>query len=89
MFLDNGRAKDAAEQALELRIKTSSSFTASDVIKDVIDQGLTASDWRCIGSMFSRAHRQGRIGVLGLANSPRPSRHHGDQKVWISYEAIQ
>ncbi len=82
----NAKAKAAAQQALEVRIKTCPSFTASDVIKDVTDQGLEADDWRCIGSMFARACREGRIGVVAITNSRRASRHCGDQKVWLSYE---
>ena len=82
----NAEAVDAARQALEVRIKTCPEFTSSDVIKDVAEQGIEAKDWRCIGGLFARAKREGRIDVLGLQNSLRRSRHCGDQKVWRSLE---
>lgn len=82
----NAEAVDAARQALEVRIKTCPMFTSSDVIKDVTDQGIEAKDWRCIGGLLVRAHKQGRIEVLGIRNSSRASRHCGDQKVWRSLE---
>ena len=82
----NAEAVDAARQALEVRIKTCEMFTSSDIIKDVTDQGITAKDWRCIGGLLVRAHKQGRIEVLGIQNSRRASRHCGDQKVWQSLE---
>ena len=82
----NADAVDAARQALEVRIKTCPEFTSSDVIKDVTEQGIEAKDWRCIGGLFARAKREGRIDVLGLQNSLRRSRHCGDQKVWRSLE---
>ena len=82
----NAEAVDAARQALEVRVKTCRTFTSNDIIKDVTDQGIEAKDWRCIGSMFASASRQGRIDVLRLQNSLRASRHCGDQKVWVSLE---
>ena len=82
----NAEAVDAARQALEVRIKTSETFTSSDIIKDVTDQGIEAKDWRCIGGLLARARKQGRIEVLGIQNSRRVSRHCGDQKVWRSLE---
>lgn len=85
----NAEAVDAARQALEVRIKTCRTFTSTDVIKDVTDQGIEAEDWRCIGGLLVRARRQGRIDVLGLQNSTRASRHCGDQKVWQSCEYNQ
>ena len=84
----NAEAVDAARQALEVRIKTCKTFTSSDVIKDVTDQGIEAKDWRCIGGLLARAHKQGRIEVLGIQNSRRASRHCGDQKVWRSLECV-
>lgn len=85
----NGAAVDAARQALEVRIKTCPVFTSSDVIKDVTDQGIEAKDWRCIGGMIAKARRQGRIEVLGISNSRRPTRHCGDQKMWRSMEYVE
>ncbi len=82
----NAEAVEAARQALEVRIKTCETFTSSDIIKDVTDQGIEAKDWRCIGGMLVRARKQGRIEVLGIQNSRRASRHCGDQKVWRSLE---
>ena len=82
----NAEAVDAARQALEVRIKTCETFTSSDIIKDVTDQGIEAKDWRCIGGLLARARRQGRIEVLSIQNSRRASRHCGDQKVWRSLE---
>ena len=84
--IKNTEAVDAARQALEVRVKTCRTFTSNDIIKDVTDQGIEAKDWRCIGSMFASARRQGRIDVLRLQNSLRASRHCGDQKVWVSLE---
>ena len=62
----NANAVDAARQALEVRIKTCHAFTSSDIIKDVTDQGIEAKDWRCVGGLFARAKREGRIMSWGF-----------------------
>jgi len=83
---ENAKARAVAEQALEVLIKTTPEFTASNVIEACTELGVEAKDWRCIGSMFAKAARDGRIRAIGLENSRRKSRHAGDQKIWESLE---
>lgn len=83
---DNAKARAAAEQELEVLIKTVPEFTATNVVQACEEKGVFAKDWRCIGAMFAKASRDGRIRAVGMENTKRKSRHCGDQKVWESLE---
>ena len=83
---DNAEALAAARQAFEVLIKTVPEFASTDVIEACEKKGIFAKDWRCIGGLFARAARDGRICRVDLRNSRRKSRHAGDQKIWKSIE---